>query len=91
MSGPMPEFMESGAVVSCGRLESSLRWKVNPIARAVVEGSVVLIVQDLGAGILQNTLAGLNDFEFRVLFRSVFRYPVHLLRVEDGIDAMDNP
>src|SRR5437870_4339676 len=91
MSRPMSEFMENRAVISCCRRESTFRWKVNLIGSPVVEGPIVLIMQDLSAGILQNALSGLNDFEFRPLFGSVCRNPVNLLRVEDGINAMDDP
>src|SRR5437899_2778215 len=68
MSSPMSKFMKCRAVISCCRWESTFRWKVNPIACPVVEGPIVLIMQDLGAGILQNALSGLNDFEFSALF-----------------------
>src|SRR5437016_5483762 len=60
VSGPVCEFMEGCTVIIAGCPECRFRRKMNPVSRAVVESPVVLVVVDLGAGVLQNAFSGLK-------------------------------
>src|SRR5579883_2625677 len=91
MAGPMSEFVQRGSVVIWRRRECRLGRQVNRIYNAIVEGPIVLIVQDARARAIQDRFGGLYDLEFGALLRRVGRNSIDLFRVEHGIDAVNHP
>src|ERR1700684_895846 len=85
----MCKFVENLAVIAGGISESLLGREMDAILSAIVECPVYLVVHHLRPGVLQDLLTGLHSFKGSVLFRSVYRYPIHLPGIEDGVDAMD--
>jgi hypothetical protein len=59
----MSEFMKRGSVISGGIFESLLGREIDAVAGAIVERLVSLIVMNLGAGIIENLLRHIHDFE----------------------------
>src|SRR5947209_1290973 len=91
MSGPVSQLMKCGPVIS-GRIgKRLLRWKVNAVCAATVERLVGLIMMDSRSGVLQNLLASVDYFEWRVLLRLIARSAIHLLGVEDRVNPMNQP
>ena len=84
----MGKFMQRCAVVAGGISKRLLGREMDTILSTIVECPVSLVVYYLCPGALQDLLTGVHDFEWRVLFRSVRRNPIHLLGIEDGVDAM---
>src|ERR1700733_3284564 len=85
----MCELMERRAVIAGGIFEGLLGWEMDAVLSAIVEGPVRLVMDQLRPGVLQDLLAGLHSFKGRVLFRGIGRNAIHLLGIEDGVDAMD--
>jgi hypothetical protein len=85
----MCKFMERCAVIAGGIFEGLLGWEMDAVLSAIVEGPVNVVVHHLCPGVLQDLLAGLHSFKGRVLFRGIGRNAIHLLSIEDGVDAMD--
>src|ERR1051326_4209851 len=79
--------MQRGAVVVGSALECGLWRKVNGIRGAVVKGTVLLIVADVGAGILQHRLASFSNFPLLALPGSVLGDAIDLARIEYGVDS----
>src|SRR4051794_22490658 len=74
-----------------------LRWpgkrgfvgQVNGVSGSAVEGPVMLVVRDRRARVRQNVFSGLDNFALLTRLAFVRRNTVHLLRVENGIDAVN--
>src|SRR3984885_7735203 len=85
----MCELMERRAVIAGGIFEGLLGWEMDAVLSAIVEGPVRVVMDHLRPGVPQDLLAGLHSFKGRVLFRGIGRNAIHLLGIEDGVDAMD--
>src|SRR5258708_36088239 len=85
MAGPVRKLMKRGPVIPGCVLECVFGREMNAVAGPIVEGTVGLIVTDLGAGIFENLLARIHDFKRSGLLRLVFRHTVDLPRIEYGV------
>src|SRR5690606_2939023 len=74
MSRPVRQLMQGGTVVIRRGVEGRLRRKMDAVVEAVVESPVALIVVDLGTGIRQHALSGVDDFELLEPFGLALRH-----------------
>ena len=89
VSAEMCKFMENRAVIAGSISESLFGREMDAILSAIVECPVGLVMYHLCPGALQDLFTGLHCFKGSVLFRSVRGNSIHLLGIEDGVDAMD--
>src|SRR5712691_10133649 len=59
------------------------------VAATIVKGTVILIVMNLRAGVVENLFAGLHDLPLLPQLRFIGRYAVNLLGVENRVDPPD--
>src|SRR5579885_2642234 len=91
MAGPVSELMKRGSIVIRRGRERCLGRQVNRISGAIVEGGIVLIVQDARARVLQDGFGSSYDLELLALLRRVGRNPIDLFCVEHSVDAVNHP
>src|SRR5690349_9481768 len=87
--GIMGQLVKRRPVVVRRGPEGVLRRQMDGILRSAVEGAVRLVMSDPGTGIGEDLLAGLGHVPLVALAGLVGWNSVHLLCVENGIDAVN--
>src|SRR5580693_2861814 len=91
MARPVRQLVERCSVISGRVLERLFGREMNTVAGPAVECPVALIVADLRAGVVENSFARAYYLKGRRALWLILRHSVDLTRVEDCIDAVNEP
>src|SRR5580700_9852557 len=91
MARPVRQLVERCPVIPRGIFERLFGREMNTVAGPAVECPVALIVADLRAGIVENSFARADHLKGCRALWLILRHSVDLTRIEDCIDAVNEP